>query len=261
MVPEIACEYLVKYPSMKKYIWWLSVDNYIRECGLIGRIKISGWMHGIGGSLIRLCKGKYHNLKNSIHYADMHLCQSEYANEFLIGKDIDASKIAYLSDYINDEYLQSCEANLKKKKENIVLYNPKKGYKTTQKIIHEGSDIHWVPLENLSNAQMKELLSTAKIYIDFGNHPGKDRIPREAVLCGCCLITGRRGAAYNKMDIPIEDRYKFDDSHLDVSDVVCQIREIMEHYDIRIQDFKDYRDKICKEKEIFIHDVNSIFGN
>lgn len=26
----------------------------------------------------------------------------------------------------------------------------------------------------------------AKVYIDFGFHPGKDRIPREAVMCGAC---------------------------------------------------------------------------
>lgn len=259
VVPEIACEYLSRYKSMKKYIWWLSVDNFIRECGLIGRIRVSGWMHGIGGSLIRLCKRKYHNLKNTIHLADMHLCQSKYANDFLIGKGVAASKIAYLSDYINDEYLDTYEANLKNKKEDIVLYNPKKGYKTTQKIIREGSDIRWVPLENLSNSQMKELLSTAKLYMDFGNHPGKDRIPREAVLCGCCLITGMRGAAGNEEDIPIDSKYKFDDNHLPISDIIYRIHEIMEHYDSHINDFNDYREKILNEKSEFIYGAISIF--
>jgi len=42
-----------------------------------------------------------------------------------------------------------------------------------------------------------------KLYVDFGKHPGKDRMPREAAVHGCCIITGRRGAAGNPFDIPI----------------------------------------------------------
>ena len=43
--------------------------------------------------------------------------------------------------------------------------------------------------------QVVDLMSESKVYIDFGNHPGKDRIPREAVINGCCVITGVRGSA------------------------------------------------------------------
>ena len=30
-----------------------------------------------------------------------------------------------------------------------------------------------------------------KLYIDFGGFPGKDRLPREAVMHDCCIITGK----------------------------------------------------------------------
>ena len=33
-----------------------------------------------------------------------------------------------------------------------------------------------------------------QVYIDFGHHPGQDRLPREAVQCGCVVITGTRGS-------------------------------------------------------------------
>lgn len=36
----------------------------------------------------------------------------------------------------------------------------------------------------------------------FRQPPGKDRMPREAAMPGCCVITGKRGAAANPFDIP-----------------------------------------------------------
>ncbi len=38
----------------------------------------------------------------------------------------------------------------------------------------------------------------AKLYIDFGYHPGKERMPREACLLDCCLIIGKDGSAKYK---------------------------------------------------------------
>jgi len=39
-----------------------------------------------------------------------------------------------------------------------------------------------------------------QVYIDFGHHPGQDRLPREAVQCGCVVITGKRGSG-NQINI------------------------------------------------------------
>jgi len=46
------------------------------------------------------------------------------------------------------------------------------------------------------------------MYIDFGTHPGKDRIPREAALRNCIVLTNRNGAADNNVDVPIPNEYK-----------------------------------------------------
>ena len=37
-----------------------------------------------------------------------------------------------------------------------------------------------------------------------------NRIPREAAMCGCCVITNRNGSAANNVDVQIADKYKFD---------------------------------------------------
>ncbi|MCX7738527.1 MAG: hypothetical protein N2Z80_03840 [Hydrogenothermaceae bacterium] len=58
---------------------------------------------------------------------------------------------------------------------------------------------------------MIDILKKAKVYIDFGNHTGKDRIPREAAMLECCVITGRRGIAKYREDVPIPENYKIED--------------------------------------------------
>jgi hypothetical protein len=61
----------------------------------------------------------------------------------------------------------------------------------------------WIALENLTTIEMKKLIGKSKIYVDFGNHPGKDRIPREAAI--------NAGSANNSIDLSINDEYKFED--------------------------------------------------
>jgi len=56
-----------------------------------------------------------------------------------------------------------------------------------------------------------KLLQKAKVYIDFDYHPRKDRLPREAAILGCCVITRKRGSAKFFEDVPIPDEYKFED--------------------------------------------------
>ena len=67
--------------------------------------------------------------------------------------------------------------------------------------------LDWVPIENMTPREVGELLASAKVYVDFGEHPGRDRIPREAALAGCVVITGTRGSAGNGIDIPIPSEY------------------------------------------------------
>ena len=80
-------------------------------------------------------------------------------------------------------------------KENIILYNRSKGYHLTKKIIKRLPEFTFIPLINCTREQLSALFSKSKIYIDFGNHPGKDRMPREAALNNCCIIVGKNGAA------------------------------------------------------------------
>ena len=127
------------------------------------------------------------------------------------------------------------------KKENLVLYNPSKGYEITLKIKKLLPDIKFIELKGLSRNNLNKLFQKAKLYIDFGNHPGKDRLPREACINGCCIIVGKNGSASYFEDVPISDNYKFDNS--DLTGIKNRILDIFENYEERSLDFTFYRSK------------------
>lgn len=103
-----------------------------------------------------------------------------------------------------------------------VVYNPIKGMHFTDEIVRRANSnqrkggITFTPIgkgpggrERMTGEEVAALLRRAKVYIDFGPHPGMDRLPREAALAGCIIVTNRRGAAGNETDVPIPSRFKF----------------------------------------------------
>ena len=100
-------------------------------------------------------------------------------------------------------------------------------------------------------------MKESKLYIDFGNHPGKDRMPREAAICGCCVITGRRGAAANDIDVLIPSKYKFQDTDFDA--ISSQMDHVMKNFDTCTVDFISYRDRISNEEDSFKEEIKSCF--
>lgn len=249
VVPETMIQILQKFKKAKKTIWWMSVDNfYVSE------------------------NYKYLKIKKILHlYYDFrkqndiyHFVQSEYAKQFLLKNNVKEKKIYHVSDYLNNLFIEQASNSKDIKKNNVVLYNPKKGYELTKKIIEFNSDIQFIPLINLTREEMQSLLSKSKVYIDFGNHPGKDRIPREAAISGCCVITGKKGSAKYYDDVSILDKYKFDDDNINMNDLRRVIIEIFDNYDSVKSDFESYRDKIRNEENIFNAEVEyalkDIFG-
>ncbi len=98
------------------------------------------------------------------------------------------------------------------------------------------------------------VMQASKLYIDFGDHPGKDRIPREAVSCGCLLLTNKRGSAAFHEDIPIDEKYKVDEP-FDYERISETVKSMLENYAQNFSDFEEYRNFIKSEKVFFEEDV------
>ncbi len=260
--PETYSYGLLKFRNVHKFLWWLSVDFYFLGLNLRYEIKkddiwgVFFWLKNIIGNFI---KREPHYLPvRKLPQNIIHLVQSEYAASFL--KQNGIQNFLYLSDYINDEFFDDHDLSNKK---DIVLYNPKKGIFFTKKILKSFSrfshtlpmpsnrKMSFVPLKNMNRLEMIRIMESAKVYIDFGFHPGKDRIPREAAILDCCIITGTKGAAANDIDVSIPQKYKFNQSFNAVKSIRESIQYCIGEYPIAIKDFEDYKSKISNEKNVF----------
>ena len=263
IVPETNIYIAANYIKCKKAIWWLSVDNFfLTYYSILSSIKYksinSKWIvfkdivHNI--KKIMLHQQKYLSPKSSFcKNFDFHFCQSHYAYEFC--KKNKYKNIYMLTDYINTDF----ECQINSIKDNIILYNPKKGFYFTSKIIKNAPQLTFIPIQNMTRTEVIENLTRAKIYIDFGNHPGKDRIPREACLANCVIITGKKGSAAYYEDVPIPIEYKFNQRTSDIAKIITLLETVLNNYESYMKDFHIYQDIIKKEKDVFVEQVRSIF--
>jgi hypothetical protein len=240
VLPEVKTSLAKYFKGAKLFVWWLSVDNYFEYTGgnrLSEKVKF----------YLRLMFGRQLSLLEMKRRGFLHLTQSEYANLFLQQHGI---KSYMLTDYLNETHLTQ-EVDLTKK-EKIIAYNPKKGFSHTKKLIDKYKDLCFIPIQNMTPTQVRSLLQSSMVYIDFGQHPGKDRFPREAAMAGCCIVTGVEGSALNNKDICIPLKYKIDsysaDFELNFLDV---INSIFNDFNSVSHDFDGYREIIKCEKSNF----------
>ena len=90
------------------------------------------------------------------------------------------------------------------------------------------------------------MLRRARIYIDFGPHPGMDRLPREAALAGCVVITNAEGAAQYDEDVPIPGDYKI--RKFDVDRIHRLLRSCLND-ESKVKDFDPYKEWIGGQRK------------
>ena len=252
IIPETLIFFMPRNLRMQRVLWWLSVDNW--------------W------KMLSDCVRQYDEKSNSfavkplpflgvLESADFtHWVQSEYARQFLLVNGVLEEKITVVGDYLDEVFLTRNRQLVKEGRQNIVAFNPRKGWAFTRKLMEQSLDLDWRPVENMTPMQVEEFLHSAKVYVDFGNHPGKDRIPREAVMAGCCLLTGKRGAAANDVDIPIPSDLKFDDTEKNIPVIVAKIRGLLANYEQEVARLYAYRQQIQQEPEVFAQQVRNALG-
>lgn len=210
-------------------IWWLSVDNFLH-----GKDR-PGW----------------DEVRARINFA-----QSRYAADFLERHGIAS---APLTDYLNDEFLRPPP---RKKRQDAIAYNFK-----SRKIVERLKSaspaleaLTWIEIADRSRAEVRRLLSEVKIFVDFGHHPGRDRMLREAVLCGACVLTGLRGSASFAEDVPLPARFKLDESdpHFPAN-CDAAIGSILRGFRRHAWNLRGYRRFAASGQEMFRREVRDAF--
>ena len=217
--------------TYQKCIWWLSVDN--------NNGKFRDWSRR---DILHLHQSEY--AKN---YIEKNLLKSKKSGEDM--KAITSNQVLPMTEFIpmRNDPKQAERLSL----EHDIVFNPLKGIHYTD-AIRKRSEAKFKftaigEKKRLSPSEVTTLLHQAKVYIDFGPHPGMDRLPREAAIANCIVITNKEGAAFYKEDVPILEKYKI--AKFDVDTVHRLLKESIDNYDEKKKDFDQYREWIASQEE------------
>ncbi len=234
ILPEVFCMQAFKLKNAKPMIWWLSVDFFERIKYYSFRDKVRYFLMALRGE--RPLRG-VKALRGITH-----ITKAAYDRAFLNKNGINGLQLA---GPISNTYLQKDLAKAEQQRRDVILYSPRRDTKAAPALIAQFPEYEFVPLTGLNEEGLKDIYGSSKLYIDFGNHPGKERMPREAAACGCCVVTGLLGSAANDEDVPIPRRFKLDMNDPRFFDKFKAIVvDVFENFSRVSQEFEGYRQEI-----------------
>ena len=265
IIPESAIDKQARFKKATVFIWWLSVDNNQNRSSLLwksfffatlpARIIKNFWYYRKrwAEAVVKTLTKRSYSFKSEKENVE-HLCASYYALDYVTQRTQKKTTLCIepISKFFLNRYeeLQG-QIDLTKRSDKI-LYNPRKSGYFVKKLAEFAPDLSFEPLVGLTQDQLIEKYMSAKLYVDFGPFPGAERIPKEAVLFGCCVITGRNGASGFYGDVPISDEYKFANPLYQIDEISTKIRQVLESYETRKSDFVVYRKTVLNLENNFI---------
>ena len=84
-------------------------------------------------------------------------------------------------------------------------------------------------------------------------------MPKEAVLFGCLIITGKKGASKYYEDVMIDDDYKFIEDEGNIDKIITLIKNMLTNYEEYIHSFEKYKKHVLLLEENFIKKINEEF--
>lgn len=194
---------------------------------------------------------KFLQNKDTIHFT-----MSEYGMNHLQNLGLKPFKV---SDCISDVYLSDYTSDVRRK--DTVLYNPSSAkmtrfQETVMARCTTEMGIKFQMLEGYNQSELINLFRQSKLYIDFGVFSGRERLPREAVSQGCCILTSNKGTAGYYKDNSIPDRYKLDD----IDKAMQMIKYVIYNYELCKPDFDEYRQLLKQDLQNYPNEVKELYN-
>lgn len=251
IVPETMTSFLYTLKKIRRVIWWLSVDNFFRDIALKAVNHFE--------SILSVPMAKFFCFQKYDEDIE-HWTQSEYAKLFLKVNKVPDEKIYSIGDYISPTLIKLHSSVDFKHKKNTVVFNAATSSKIMPKLASSIPKVNWLALQDSQAVDAPKLLADAKIYVDFGDFPSKDMMTRRAAILGCVVITNKRGAAANDVDINIPSEFKFADNEENLPQIEKKIREILADYNGAYAKQKKFLNKIMSEQKNFNRNVAMTLG-
>ena len=274
VLPEHAVGKLKFLKKAKVLIWWLSVDNNVNRSSFLWKLYffvtlparvVKNWYYykkRFGEAIVKTLQMKKYDFNAEPQNVE-HLCASHYAYDFVSQKTKRKTTLCIepISKIFLEKY-KECKGEFGfLDRKDIVLYNPRKCGAFVEKLMKCAPDLNFVPLKGMTQEQLIKNYMFSKLYIDFGPFPGAERIPKEAVLFGCCVITGRNGASDYYGDVPIPDEYKFADYQNQIDQIIEKMRDIFKNYQTKRTDFEAYRNTVLALEQKFMNSLKDCLQN
>jgi hypothetical protein len=233
IIPEVYIEFVKYFHSAKHVVWWLSVDNafgYLAN----GQVNLN-------------------HLRKSNCY---HGYQSQYANNFLSAINLqqkfplsDYTPFSNTDNFINDNVRNAISINAG----NKVIFD----VEGISKKLKELCNCEIRLLKNMTREQIYQSLESSRIYIDLAHFPGKDRMPREALLRNCCVLVANAGAGYGP-DFGLPDEF-----HIDVNEIKTLpelAAKIFKSYDFYSKLCLEAANLVKRERLVFSREVSAMMS-
>jgi hypothetical protein len=229
----------------QRAVWWLSLDNALPQ-------------HP------ELADEAYRRR----YFADprlVHFYQSDYVRAFLVGSG--AIRVHPLSDYTDPDFVHrsliASENPPIGERARRVCFFPSKGAERAARFMggleRLEQPAEYVPIRGMTKAQVRETLFGARLFIDFGHHPGKDRVPREAAIAGAVVLLHAAGAARHFADHPLLPEDLFAEDDIDSGALHRKVEAILNDPEPHAVRQAFYRNAILLERERFDLEVRSFF--
>ena len=251
VVPEVLATLSGHYTRAATAIWWLSVDNFFSTAGRRPTLgaHVRALMYRIGLRDTPAHQPRLARIRNKIHFA-----QSAYAMSFLQMQRMSGRR---LGDYLHPVFSNQTGNDARGK---TILYNKAKPSKALDGLLRDFPDLDWLPIAGMGRDDVRAACRRAMLYVDFGAHPGRDRLPREAAISGACVITGRRGAAANDEDVAIPDAFKLDEGGTKFAAAFRErVAFMMSDFASAQDQFKTYRATIADDRRRFQTNIQDAF--
>lgn len=230
--PETILDVAPAFKRSAKLIWWLSVDNAFNA--------------------LSRC-----NLNHLRHASAFHATQSAYAKHFI--QPLGLNDVGMLSDYTSgmfetaaptarDPALVALSARPKVVSDLGALENK------VRALIPEAQ---FERIQKKTRAEVLDILGRAKVFVDLGCFPGKDRLAREASLLGCAVILGRAGAGAFEADYAIPEADRIDAWDLDA--IAERIAAHVQSEQERQRNVERLRPTILRERDTFRAEAQAVF--
>lgn len=232
--PESILAWLNSPRLFHRGIWWVSVDN----------------------AIVKAPQLAYDSHRNDfLSRSDViHFFQSEYAHDFL--RKGRARRLYPLADYINQRFLNTGKNATR---EQAISYFPRKGGALASVFFDSHPELNRLPIENMPQEAVHDALRQSQIFIDFGHHPGKDSVPREAALSGNIVFLHERGAAAFYLDHPLDRFFLFTSADISNGSLYNRVKEALADPDAHFAAQSIYHSRIFIEREEFLNQVKMNF--